>query len=281
MYTARITRRNKAAILLLLDRSGSMAEEVLYEGHTITKAEALCEVVNSLLEEIINRCHRERFIGDYFDVAVVGYSGEGVAPLFGSGFRRIVDIDVMDVPSRTHYIKRTLPDGRRFDSFISRRQWVTPHAKGRTPMGEALRVATRMCRSWANKHQDSLPPIVINITDGEATDATADELQLRAEKLREISTQDGNLLLMNIHLASQYDTPTDSIKFPDEQTPLPIGRLSRLLYNMSSPLPEPYNEAVMEIRGGTPPFRGFCYNASIEELLSLLTIGSLCVNQLI
>lgn len=281
MYTARITRRNKAAILLLLDRSGSMAEEIIYEGKQISKAQALCNVINSLLEELINRSHRERFIGDYFDVAIVGYSGEGATSLLGSGFRRIVDIDIMDVPTRLHRQKRTLPNGTQFDSVIEQREWLTPHAKGRTPMGEALKMARRMCRSWAAKHPESFPPIVINITDGEATDTTPEELLRRADELKAVATQDGNLLFVNIHLTSQYDTPTEVVKFPYEGEQLPINRHSKLLYKMSSQLPELYNSAIAEMKGGEPPYRAICYNTSMDELTGMLAIGSLCIDQII
>ena len=281
MYNAQITRKNKGAIMILIDRSGSMEEEVFYEGRTTTKAQALCDAVNALLTEIIYRSHRERYVGDYFDVAIIGYSGDAAESLIGSGFKRIVDIDTMDTPVRIIRRTRKLPSGEQFDTLIERREWVTPYAKGRTPMGEALKKARRMCAAWCRKHPDSFPPVVINITDGEATDATLDEIRTLAAKLRSVGTNDGEVLLVNIHLACQYDTQTAAIRFPSEGTPLPANRHSQLLYDISSTLPALYNTEIVAMQGGVPPFRAFCYNSPVSELVSLLAIGSLGIEQLI
>lgn len=281
MYNAQITRKNKGAIMILVDRSGSMAEEVIFEGQRMSKAQALCDAVNGLLTEIIYRCYRERFICDYFDVAIIGYSGDKAESLLGSGFKRISDIDAMCTPIRIIHRIRRLPTGERFDTLIERREWVTPEAKGRTPMGEALRKATRMCAAWCRKHPNSFPPIVINITDGEATDTTHDKLLFLADKLRSVRTNDGEVLLVNIHLACQYDVIRPAVRFPSEGTPLPFSRYTKMLYDMSSTLPTLYNNSIITMQGGAPPFRAFCYNAPISELVSLLAIGSFGIEQLI
>ncbi len=281
MYNAQVTRKNKGSIMILIDRSGSMEEEVFFEGHTTTKAQALCDSVNTLLTEIINRSYRDRYVGDYFDVAIIGYSGESAESLIGSGFRRIVDIDTMDTPVRIIRRTRKLPTGQQFDTLIERREWVTPYAKGRTPMGEALKKARRMCAAWCRKHPDSFPPIVINITDGEATDASPDQIRTLADKLRSVGTNDGNLLFVNIHLACHYDSPSVSVRFPSESTQLPTNRHSRLLFEISSTLPALYNNAIISMEGDTPPFRAICYNSPVSELVSLLAIGSLGIEQLI
>lgn len=281
MYSAPITRTHKAAFVILIDRSGSMAEEVVFQGRTTTKAEALAEAVNSLLEEIINRSRRERYVGDYFDVAILGYGGEGVESLLGSGFKSIVDIDTMDTPTTNRLVCHTLPSGKSFSTIVERRCWVEPQASGKTPMGEALKRARRMVAAWCRKHPESHPPIVINISDGEATDATHQEITALAEGLKRCSTNDGEVLLMNIHLACEHDTPSPALRFPTEGTPLPVNRHSQLLYDISSTLPPFYNASVAELRGEEPPFRAVCYNAPIDDLVGLLAIGSLSMDQMI
>lgn len=281
MYSAQITRLHKAAFLILVDQSGSMAEEVVFQGRTVSKATALAESVNMLIEEILYRSRRERYVGDYFDIAVLGYGGDGVVSLFGSGFKPITTIDIMSTPIINKIVSHTLPSGKRVDTVVQHRQWVLPHASGQTPMGEALAKARRMVSSWCRKHPESFPPIVINITDGEATDAGEEKIRELAEKIKSTSTNDGNTLLMNIHLAAHHDTPTEPLRFPTEATPLPINRHSRLLYDTASTLPSLYNDAISQLRGEEPPFRAVCYNAPLEDLVGLLAIGSLSVNQMI
>ena len=187
----------------------------------------------------------------------------------------------MNVPNRIVRRKRTLPNGERFDSVIERREWIAPVAKGRTPMGDALKMARRMVTSWCRKHPESFPPIVINITDGEATDATHEEIATLATRLRQAGTNDGNVLFVNIHLAEGNNPSSDAIRFPSESDTLPVNRHSKLLYNISSTLPALYNSEIMATRGGTPPFRAVCYNASVCELVGLLAIGSFAINQMI
>src|SRR5438876_5714143 len=48
--------------------------------------------------------------------------------------------------------------------------WFDPYSKGGTPMCAALKEATKITETWCQEHPNGFPPIVINITDGEATD---------------------------------------------------------------------------------------------------------------
>lgn len=258
-----------------------MAEETLFEHRRTTKAEALADITNLLIEELINHSHRDRFIGDYFDVGVIGYSGDKATSLLGKGMNRIVDLEAMNTPLKNIQLRRTLPSGEYCSTLVNRRQWIFPEAKGRTPMGDALRMAKRVCATWSSKHPESFPPIVINITDGEATDSSREELIELAESLKSVGTQDGKVLLMNIHITSESDNISECLRFPSEQEALPVNRHAKLLYQMSSPLPEIYNAPIMELRGGTPPFRAVCYNSSLGELFGLLSIGSLSSHQIL
>lgn len=282
MYQSQITRAHKGAILLLLDQSGSMAEEILFQGQTTTKAEALCACVNALLEEIVSRCRRERFVGDYMDIGIIGYSGDEARQLLGKGFMSVIDIDAMDTHLESHMITRQLPSGESFQTIIERCSWIEPQAKGRTPMGLALQLAQRMCATWCKHHPESFPPIVINISDGEATDYPCEKIGDLSESLRSLGTTDGNLLLMNIHLATGSENTTHHICLPSESTELPLeNRHLRLLYNSSSTLPSIYNRAIMRLHDGQPPFRAFCLNAPITELIGLLAIGTISTDMII
>lgn len=79
MYTQSITRSHRTAFILAIDQSGSMAEKLLFRGRQTTKAEAVAEVTNRLLFELIERARRSDEVRDYYDIAVLGYSGDGIA----------------------------------------------------------------------------------------------------------------------------------------------------------------------------------------------------------
>lgn len=284
MYNAQITRTHKGSILLLIDHSGSMAEECTFEGKLTTKAEAVAQVANSLLEEIINRSHRERGIGDYFDVAVIGYGGEQAESLLGRRFKRAVELDSMYVPTRYTHTRHTLPSGECLEMMGEYREWIAPKACGRTPLGSALTLARRMVATWCKAHPESFPPIVINITDGEATDADEQTLCKMAEKLKSVGTADGNTLLFNIHIGTHdVEQASLTLKYPDEQESLPTGRHARLLYELSSTLPDAYNKTIADYKGRKviQKCRAVCYNSSCSDLVALLNIGSISLNMMI
>ena len=75
MYTQSITRTHRTAFILLIDGSGSMSEEILFRGRRTTKAEAVASITNALLFELIERARRNDGVRDYYDIAVLTYSG--------------------------------------------------------------------------------------------------------------------------------------------------------------------------------------------------------------
>ena len=98
-----------------------------------------------------------------------------------------------------------------------------------------------------------------------------------AEQIKSLRTADGNVLLVNIHIAAG-DTPR-TVFFPSAEEAGYPNRYAAVLYDCSSPMPEVFNEAIREAKGpgALPPFRGMSYNASAEQLITMLNIGSISV----
>ena len=53
MYSQSITRTHRTAFVLLIDTSGSMAEDILFRGLPVSKAEAVATITNELIFELI------------------------------------------------------------------------------------------------------------------------------------------------------------------------------------------------------------------------------------
>ena len=124
------------------------------------------------------------------------------------------------------------------------------------------------------RNRDSFPPIVLNITDGEASDATPQTLLAEAGSIKSVATRDGNVLLFNIHLAGS-GTQTSAQCFPSNREELPCIRYADLLYDMSSELPACYDDLILASHpGACPPFRAVGYNCPVEELFAMLAIGT-------
>lgn len=281
-YSQSITRNHRTAFVLLIDGSGSMAETIRFRGRETTKAEAVAAVTNDLLFELLERARRHDGVRDYYDIALVRYSGDDeVTTLWPDGreLLSVAELAALEPRIRMETTEYRLPDGGVALRELPTPVWVEPHAAGQTPIYQALDKACELLARWTQRPEnaDSFPPVVFNITDGEATDCEEEELRNMARRLRSLRTSDGNVLLINIHIAS--GDPSRGLFLPtDEEADYP-NRYARLLYDCSSAMPEAFTPVIRAAKGpgAMPPFRGMSYNASAAELVAILNIGSVSV----
>ena len=271
-YTAEISRANPSCFLFLIDQSGSMADPFGAGESSRRKADGVADAINRLLQNLVIKCAKEEGVRDYYHVGVIGY-GAHVGPAFRGSLagRELVPIsEIGNTPARIEERTKKVDDGAGglVDQSIRFPIWFDPVASGGTPMCQALGLAQRILQGWLAQHPACFPPIVINITDGEATDGDPSGA---ADAIRKLSSNDGEVLLFNVHLSSQRATP---IEFPDTEAGLP-DQFAQLLFRMSSPLPA-YMRSIAQQEGykvseGT---RGFVFNADIVAVIRFLDIGT-------
>ncbi len=282
MYQSGITRNHRTAFVFLLDCSGSMAEQITFGNRQMPKAAAVAEITNDLLFELCERARRSDGVRDYYDIAILGYSGDDEVSSLLPGGREMISITELSSAchaTRHEIIRQVSPSEPTQIYEFSTPEWIRLHAEGRTPMCEAFRHARDLVAAWVARPENaaSFPPVVFNITDGEATDNVGDELRDIAAEIRGLHTLDGNVLLMNIHIANSDQA--SSIFFPSEHEADYANRNAGLLYDCSSSMPEMFNGAIREVKGlgACPPFRAMSFNASPAELVAMLNIGSISV----
>src|SRR5207253_237807 len=71
---ATISKTNPALFVFLLDQSASMAEPGA-DSPGQGRAEAVADIVNRMLLDMVIRCSRADGVLDYFQVAILGYGG--------------------------------------------------------------------------------------------------------------------------------------------------------------------------------------------------------------
>ncbi len=277
-YSAEISRTAPAAVVFLLDRSASMKDAfggAEARGDAApSKARVLADTVNRLLQNLVLRCAKEDGVRDYFHVGVVGYGErvEGLIRLAPEAAASAPSPDLVPIsalaerPLRIEDRVRPGPDGQ--GRSVRFPVWFDPAARNGTPMCAALDHATRVVRAWVDRHPRGFPPIVLNATDGEATDG--DPLRF-AQTLRSYGTDDGDALLFNVHLSSSTEP---AVELPDTLEGLPDEH-ARRLFQMSSELPFAMRAAA-EAEGYrvTIDARGFVFNADPAALVRLLEIGT-------
>lgn len=273
-YTAEISRRKPGCIYFLIDQSTSM--NLPFGGtEEASRAERLTGAINRLLQELVVRCTKSQDEGvrPYFDVGVFGYGSESFGPALGGRLegRDLVSIrEVAEHPLRLASAVKAMPngDGGFIEAEIRFPVWFELDALGKTPMCEALRTARMILEPWTQQHSASFPPLVFNITDGEATDGDPRE---PAQALRALETEDGNTLLFNVHISSNTDEP---VLYPDAIEGLPDD-YARQLFEMSSVLPPNFQEKFQDedFAVGTES-RAFVFNAGIFDVIQCLDIGT-------
>jgi hypothetical protein len=268
MGFAEISRKNPTCYIFLIDQSESMAEKIAIDPDK-TKAEKLKDYLNYALMELAISCCREDGIRDFLYVSVIGY-GKNVGPAFAGPLANKDIIPIREIANNpAKLIDRPKDDGAGGLVNVRFPEWFFPVAEGPKPMCEALNKAKSILEGWLSEHPHCYPPIVVNITDGAATDGNP---LIPAVELKNLKSSAGNVLLYNIHLSSRFATP---ITFPTSETKLP-EREAHVLYTMSSFLPDDqvtYSNWSQKLNIEKNS-RCFVYNADLDSIFSALSVLS-------
>lgn len=152
-------------------------------------------------------------------------------------------------------------------------RWVEPFGEGGTPMGKAFEVVRDIAQRWADQHDTSYPPVVVNVTDGEGNDRQLDEIKAAALAVRDVTTSDGPALVYNCHITHLSDPP---VKFPSSETELPNDLYAQFLWDISSEIPDT-GRAIFEATTGQKletRTRGYIFNGDAVAVRQLLVFGS-------
>ena len=270
-YTAEISRTNPSCFLFLVDQSGSMVKPFGGEVGKI-KAQGVADAINRLLQNLVLKCAKSEGIRDYFHVGVIGY-GMQVAPAFGgklAGRRTVPISEIANSPLRVEQRTRKVDDGA--GGLVEQKfkfpLWFEPTGEGKTPMCEALALAKQTLSEFVGQYPNCYPPLVLNVTDGMATDGIP---LTAATTLRNLTTADGSVMLFNAHISSRPERP---IEFPDQEQGLPDD-YAKMLFRMSSPLPPKLQSAArnegIRVSDAT---RGFVFNADLVSVIRFMDIGT-------
>lgn len=290
-YEAEISRANPSCFLFLIDQSGSMQDvmdptnvapmndPMTVDGRTYTqtasgrtKAQGVSDAINRWLRELVLKCTKDEGPRDYYHVGVIGYGAQVGPALVGSlAGKELVPISqIANSPARIEERTKKVDDGAGglAEQRVRFPIWFDPVANNGTPMTQALSRVHVILSQWVAQNMSSFPPTVIHITDGESTDGDPTSA---AENVKRLATNDGNVLLFNVHLSSQRAAP---VEFPANEIGL-ADQYAQLLFRMSSVLPEHIKDAASQagyvVTEGT---RGFSFNADLVAFINFLNIGT-------
>ena len=238
------------------------------------KADAVADAINRLLQNLVIRCAKEEGVRDYFYVGVIGY-GNTVGPAFSGPLagKELVSIsEVGNMPARVDDRTKKVDDGAGgiTEQSIRLPIWFDPVAGGGTPMCQALGQAQSILQKWLAQHPACFPPVVIQITDGESTDGDPTNAM---RGIKDLASQDGNVLVFNVHISS--DPNATPIAFPDSSNQLP-NPPAKILFEGSSVV-TPFMRSAANSQHGlnlSDGARGFVLNGDMVLVVQALDIGT-------
>ena len=277
-YTTEISRKNPGCFLFLVDQSASMMGALGGRPGSY-KHEQASAALNRTVSEIIQRCSQGEDIWNYFHIGIITYNTTGTgAPVVTTPFKDVGAaapfLLAREVEKAAEIIDRPIKEsdgkGGLIELTVGVPNWLAPEASGATPMCEALTLAKQALAQWVSEHPESFPPIVINISDGAATDG--DPVPV-ARDIMKVATRDGDTLLFNVHLSEVSAAP---ITYPENEQDLPQNDDYALdLFRMSSVLPESSRKQAVNL--GIPvtdQSRGYVFNSDLAALVQFLEIGT-------
>ena len=251
MYSVNPCSANPMLVVIAADGSGSMSETMPQSG--MKKCDVLATVVNKMIRELCIAAAKE-VVKPYYELAVIYYSCNKVVnalseiPALGEKMvNSIVKIEANPLRVETRKKKMFGPTGDVFEENVPFPVWIgEPRAAGRTPMAAALQTVNDIVAAWVSAHPSAHPPVVINVTDGVATDASDDDLERLASSIKALATDDGNTLLMNLHISNSEEARP--INYAAAESSLD-NQQAKLLWRMSSEIPSEMVPAVNAVLG--------------------------------
>ena len=245
-------RKTPGHLVYLIDQSGSMA------GQNEIKA---AEAVHAAVMETFRGCINGQELRDRVYITIIGYGNEQGVSILKEGWMSEFKDELKDCKANNTTI-------------------IAPKSYGGTPMAQAFALANKCITAWLEERekvcsadpQAGIPaPIVINITDG-CPDNAALATQ-EAQKVMNIATPDGNVLVFNIHMD---DTADVEIKFPTSKAQLNGVEAGEFLYDISSEMTPGFILAAKQqkFEGIFPGAKGFVVNAKGDTLVRFVSFGS-------
>lgn len=279
-YTAQITRNTPTAFIFLIDQSVSMQNYTTLYGEEMPMAEAVARIVNHQLNELVLRCVKGSETRDYYDIAIIGYGENAYSGWKGEleGREFVKPSELKEHPYKKIPTKKETRTRKGVKVVeVEEVQWIEAEAtQGWTRVHLAFEKAKSLLDEWMEKHHDKdcYPPTIINITDGEFNGATKEYVLQQANELKSMFTNDGNVILFNIHISANKAV---CVTCPASKDEVSFSSLATTMYEMSSLLPMRYSDRIADLReDGTPNNRytAMSINADMSTLIQLMDIGT-------
>ena len=249
-------------------------------GEEMTMSEAAARIVNQQINGLVLRCIKYNEVRHYYDIAVIGYGERAYSGWNGSleGRTFVSPEELQNNPFKKIVVREEKNTRKGVQiKEVEKVQWMEARHDGSwTHLHKAFDMAHNLLDDWMREHHDKdcYPPTIINITDGAFNGATKDYVLQQANELKSMFTNDGNVILFNIHFAPNKSG--DEVVCPISKNELNGDSYAETLFEMSSLLPLRYNDDIARRLNDDRPGRHVAMgvNADATALIKLMDIGT-------
>ena len=132
------TKNLPGCLIVLLDQSGSMAEQ--YGADKRSKAVAAARAVNTALEALVDQCTKGESVREYFHVGIIGYGTNAAAELLGggSGPAGLLTASELETKAQVEEIETEEDDGTGKLKVERRSKWFRSSVRRRDAYGRRV-----------------------------------------------------------------------------------------------------------------------------------------------
>lgn len=273
-YVRRWESAYPGCMIFLIDQSDSMADAFAMEqvGGGRRKCDMVATIFNGFLNELITintvvYPDSSSEVKQRADICALGYGGATVdsvlsGPLANQPFVTLADLQMNPLDIEIRKRKEMDDTGNFYEMEVPFPIWIKAIHHGGTPMCAALNRALEMASQWAINHPNNYPPVIINLTDGMATDGDPSQA---GQQISQIATTDGQALLFNVHITHHKIAP---MMYPVSESDLPNDQYAKQLFRMSSVIPESSRALLESLIGHPIPTgaRGMIFNGDASSI---------------
>ncbi len=261
-------------VVFLVDQSYSMEER--FVGLSQRKCDIVARTIDAWLVDELGRPGQSSDDSAATTVGVIGYGTDLEAnPIVQSalpdalGGRKLVDLEELAGCPLVRGHATSMSPRLCLANFSPESQhpaWVAPAAHGGTPTCHVLYETHDLMARWVQEHPQGLPPVVVNITDGESQDGSPVEYALAIHGL---ATARGKTRMYNCFLSSDAG---QSVLFPNRHA-LPQHDVANTLFEMSTELPiDLMHQARTAGFRASPGARGLAWDCDYGAFLQFLAL---------
>lgn len=252
-----------------IDLSGSMSESYPEGG---TKAKFTQLAVSNAINETINSNADGEKIKDRAIISLIGF-GKSVQEI-----RTGTLSEFANNPYRIEEGVKKVSDGNGglVEVKVQNPLYYKEEADGLTPMAGALSVEKQLLQGFMEKNPESPQGVIVLVTDGMPRSEGVDDATEEANAIavaEEIKAMGG--LIFCCHIGNGRN----KCEFPENEEELPDDQ-AKLLYKLSSVIPESYREAARKLELNiSENSRAMVTNADPTTFVKFINFGSSGANQ--